>query len=411
MVETEPATSRTELKRTLSLGLVALYGLGTTIGAGIFVLIGKVGGAGGDLAPVSFLVAAAVAVLSALSFAELSVRYPESGGEAVYVKEGLNSTALALSVGLMVVAAGVISTATIVVGFSGYLAEFTAAPRNVTEVAVAICLAAVAASGVRISISLAALITVLEIAVLAVVIGLGTPEAIGDGAARMGQAIRSSPLPAWSGVIAGAVIAFYAFIGFEDIVNVAEETRNPEKVLPAAILITLAGTTLLYVLVSLVALGSVAPGELMASDAPLSLLFERLSGLPGEAVSAIAIVSVLNGALIQMIMASRVLYGLSRRGWLPGPFGDVNARTRTPAKATLFCLFVVAGLVLTLDLERLATAASYVTLIVFALVNTALIATKFGPAADTGEGFRVPRWVPVLGVVLIAGLIVSRVAG
>jgi len=162
-----------KLKRSLSLGLLTLYGLGTTIGARIFVLIGKVAGAGGELAPFSFLLAATIAGLSVLSFAEFASRFPESAGEAVYVKEGLNSSALALVVGLTVTAAGIVSTATIIVGFSGYLADVTAVPRNGAQVAMTLLLAAIAMWGIRASVSVAALVTLIEIGVLVVILGFG----------------------------------------------------------------------------------------------------------------------------------------------------------------------------------------------------------------------------------------------
>lgn len=411
MTDTRKKSSPVQLNRALSLPLVALYGLGTTIGAGIFVLIGKVSGAGGALAPLSFLVAAVVAGLSALSFAELSARYPESGGEAVYVKEGLKSDTLALCVGLLVVTAGVISTATIIVGFSGYFAEFIDLPRNATEVAIAVVLASIALSGVKFSVAVAAMITLLEIGVLLVVIGFGLPDAMSAGVVKLGAAVRDSPLSAWSGVFFGAVIAFYAFIGFEDIVNVAEETRSPERVLPAAIIVTLVVTTLLYLLVSLVVVGIFEPRELADSDAPLTSIYERLSGSSGDTISVVAIVSVLNGALIQVIMASRVLYGLSRRGWLPGPFGDVNRHTRTPAKAIVLCVSGTAGLALTLDIQFLAVSTSYVTLIVFALVNASLIAKKRRSRAAAATSFQVPGWVPVTGIALIAALVLARALG
>ena len=188
-----------ELRRSVSLGLLTLYGLGTTIGAGIFVLIGKVAGASGALAPLSFVVAAAIAGLSAISFAELSSRFPESGGEAIYVKEGLNSRTLALCVGLMVVGAGVISTATIITGFSGYLAEFTAAPRALTQALIALVLAGIAISGIRFSVSVAAAMTLLEIGVLVVIIAFGSTSELGRGIdnlvsrRRCGQAFFMAP--------------------------------------------------------------------------------------------------------------------------------------------------------------------------------------------------------------------------
>lgn len=397
-----------QLKRSLSLGLLTLYGLGTTIGAGIFVLIGKVAGAAGSLAPVSFLLAAAIAGLSALSFAEMSSRFPESAGEAVYVKEGLNSSLLAVIVGLTVVSAGIVSSATIVVGFSGYLSDIVTVPREGAQIAMTLVLAAVAIWGIRVSVLVAAAITLIEIGVLAVIIGFGVSAEIGPGAVGTSLAPDSPSPAAWFGVIYGALLAFYAFIGFEDIVNVAEETRDARRVVPRAILLTLAGTTILYVSVALLAVTAVPPDQLAASDAPLTLLFERVSGLRGDAITVIAIVSVLNGALIQIIMASRVLFGLSRRGWLPGPLGYVHPTTRTPAAAILLCAAAICGLTVTLNLENLAVVTSLLTLFVFVAVNAALLGLRLKSPATDHSGFRIPLAVPALAIASIIFLLLMR---
>lgn len=393
-----------QLNRSLSLGLLTLYGLGTTIGAGIFVLIGKVAGAGGFLAPLSFVLAALIAGLSALSFAELSSRFPESAGEAVYVKEGFNSDILALLTGLCVAAAGIISTATIIVGFSGYLADIAAVPRQAAQVGITVFLAAVVIRGIRTSVTLAAVITLIECGLLLVVIGFGATPEFGQGAEKLAASTREIPAGAWYGVAYGAILAFYAFIGFEDIVNVAEETRDAARVVPRAIVLTLIVTTFLYFAVALVAIAATTPDQLAKSSAPLTLVFERVSGLPGHWVSAVAILSVLNGALIQIIMVSRVFFGLSRRSWLPGILGYVNPKTQTPVSAILICAVIIITLTLTVDLENLAVATSFLTLIIFAVVNAALIRVKQTQGRLPEAAFSVPTIVPVLGILSIAGI-------
>jgi len=395
-----------QLNRSLSMGLLTLYGLGTTIGAGIFVLIGKVAGTGGALAPLSFVIAAVIAGLSALSFAELSSRFPESAGEAVYVKEAFNSNTLALLMGLAVAAVGIISTATIVVGFSGYLADVVAVPRAAARVGITLLLVAVAIRGIRSSVTLAAMITLIEIGLLLVVIFFGASPELGRGVENLVASIGTSSTAAWYGVVYGVILAFYAFIGFEDIVNVAEETRNASRVVPRAIVWTLVVTTILYLAVALVAVAATRPDALAASGAPLTLVFERVSGLPGHWVSIIAILSVLNGALIQIIMVSRVLFGLSRRLWIPGMLGYVHPKTRTPVNAILVGGAAVILLSLTLDLERLAAATSLLTLIVFATVNAALLRIKHLQRAVPDDTFLVPAIFPVLGILSIAGIAV-----
>ena len=390
------------LKRVLFLPLLTLYGLGTTIGAGIFVLIGKIAGVSGPGAPIAFLTASFLAGLSALSFAELSSRYPEAAGEAAYVREGLGSPALALLVGLLVVAAAIVSTSAIIIGFSGYLAEFVPWPPILCRIVIMVLLGALICWGIRETATVAAAITVLEIGVLVAVIVAGIDLA--------GSGNRSSPTPdtaftghLWVGILSGTVLAFYAFMGFEDIVNVAEETEDASRTVPWAIVLTLIVTSLLYVLVAVVAIRAVPISELAASEAPLALIFERASGLTGNVVSAIAIISVLNGALIQTVMASRVLYGLSRRDVLPGWLAYVHPRTGTPIASTVLTVILVAVFAATLPIVRLAEAASLVTLVIFAIVNVALIRIKARGERAPEPPFAVPAFIPVLG--LIASLV------
>jgi basic amino acid/polyamine antiporter, APA family len=393
------------LRRSISLPLLTLYGLGTTIGAGIFILTGKVAGEAGAFAPLAFLVASLLAGFAALSFAEMAARFPESGGEAVYIKEGLGSDRLAVLTGLLVILAGLVSTATIIVGFSGYFSELIALPSLASKIGVAILLGLIAFWGVRESVAIAAFITVAEICVLVVIIGFGVPQLDSEIIRNVVQS-QTIDISAGIGVLSGAMLAFYAFIGFEDIVNVAEETQDAERNVPRAIVMTLVVTTILYALVSSVAVCLSPITELAASAAPLTFLFERISGLPGETISVIAIFSVLNGALIQIIMASRVFYGLSRRGWLPDWIGAIHRRTQTPANAITLCVVTVAMLSTLFPIEGLARVTSLLTLIIFALVAVALIQLKRKSGNASPGIFTVPFWLPVVSVAMIGFLLV-----
>jgi amino acid transporter len=392
------------LKRSISLPLLTLYGLGTTIGAGIFVLIGKIAGISGIYAPIAFLLASVLAGLSAFSFAELSSRYPESAGEAAYVREGLGSNNLALIVGLLVVTAGLVSTSAIVIGFSGYLGEFVPWPAAISRVGVVLVLGALVCSGIGLSVTLAAIITLAEIGVLLIIIAFGA-ELVGTEVEWVTVAPPLDDGNIWFGVVTGAVLAFYAFIGFEDIVNVAEETRDPTRVVPYAIVLTLLCTTILYVVVAAVAVAAVPIDDLAKSEAPLSLIFERASGFSGKPISAIAVISVLNGALIQIIMASRVLFGLSRRKLLPAWFGAVHPRSKTPVAATLFCTGIVVILTSTFQIERLAGVTSLVALTIFAMVNLALLRIKRTRLEVRDQKISVPTWVPFLGLLASIALV------
>ncbi len=401
----EPGPS---LKRGLNLPLLVLYGLGTTIGAGIYALVGKVAGNAGLHAPFAFLLSAALVAFSAFSFAELSSRLPRSAGEAVYVHEGFGLRWLALAVGLLVILAGAVSCATLARGFVGYFQELIAIPTWLGIVAVVLLLGAVAAWGITESALLAAAVTLLEAGGLIFVVWSGH-DALATLPQRWTEIVPSLEGGVWLGLLSAGVVAFYAFIGFEDMVNVAEEVKDVERTLPRAILITLGLTSVLYFLVGLVAVLAVPVDELAASDAPLALLIQRSGSGSGTWISLIAIIAVLNGALVQIIMAARVLYGLSAQGWLPAFFASVHARRRTPVKATLAVAALISGFALLLPLETLARGTSLVTLVIFATVNLALWRLKArGPAPAGTATF--PRWISLGGFLVCAAVFLLEVA-
>ena len=393
----DAAGRQPELRRTLSLPLTMFYGLGNILGAGIYVLIGQVIAHAGGFAPLSFLLASLLACLTAFSYAELSARYPLSAGEAVYVQEGLGLPALSALVGLLIVLAGVVSAATILRGFTGYLQVFLPVPAALSILLLVLLLGGLAAWGIAESVRVAVLITVVEIAGLLLVLYVSAPAVFAAEPAWPDFA----PLlngGAWYGVFLGGFLAFYAFIGFEDMVNVAEEVRRPERNLPRAILLALLVATLLYFLVAMAAVIAVPIDRLAASDAPLAWLYRYLTGREPVAITLISMFAVINGALIQIIMSSRVCYGMANRHWLPAVFGRVNARTRTPLLATLVVSLAVLLMALWLPIGTLAKSTSYFLLLVFALVNLSLWRMKRSSAAPAGI-IHVPLWVPAAGCV------------
>jgi len=384
----------TELKRTLSLLVLVFYGIGTIVGAGIYVLVGEVAGAAGMSAPLAFVVAAILVLFSAFSYAELAARFPKSAGEAIYVQEGLGLTSLAIVVGLGIVSIGIISTATLVHGFVGYLQVFLPLPRPAVIVTLVLLLGLIVAWGIQQSAVIASLMTVVELFGLLLVLWV-TRAAWGGLPARLPEMLPSFDATIVAGILLGAFIAFYAFVGFEDIVNVAEEAREPERNLPRAILTAWAVTTVLYLTVSTASVLVLAPADLKQSQAPLAAVYAQATGKEPLALTAIGLVSVLNGALIQIIMASRVLYGMARRGWLPQRLGDVHGLTHTPLLATAVITCAILVFALWLPLLSLAKLTSLITLSVFTLVNLSLWRLK--ARQPLGAGLTVPYWVPVTG--------------
>lgn len=388
--------------------MITFYGLGTILGAGIYVLVGKIAGVAGLYAPLAFLIAAAIAALSGFSYAELSSRYPRAGGESVYVQQGFGIRALSTLVGLLVALAALVSAATIAHGFTGYLNVFVNMPATPVIVAVVCALGGLAIWGILESAWAAAIATVIELAGLLLVIAVASPS-LETLPARWPELLPSADAAAWSGIMLGAFLAFYAFIGFEDMANIAEEVRDPERNLPRAILLALGVATLLYLLVALVAVLSLPPQQLSASAAPLALIFERASGHPPTLIAAISLFAVVNGALIQIIMASRMLYGMSAAGWIPGIFAQVSVRTGTPVIATVAATCGVLLFALALPLAELARLTSTMVLAIFALVNLALIRVKRRDPAPPGARIY-PGWIPWGGLLLSLALLVFHLA-
>jgi len=384
--------AKVELRRSLSLPLITFYGLGTILGAGIYVLVGKVAGMAGMYAPISFALAAVIAGLSAFTYMELCSRHPLAGGAAVYTQQGFGLRWLSILVGFMIVLSGLVSAATISKGFVGYFRVFVELPDVLIIVAVVVALALLAAWGIAQSVTAAAVATVIEVGGLILIIAVASAS-FGALPERLPELIPSFDLVAWEGIFLGGCLAFYAIIGFEDMANVAEEVQDPIRNMPRAILLAIALSTLLYLAVSLAAVLAVPMDELTASGAPLALMFEQATGASPKIMALISLFAVINGALIQIIMAARMLYGMSREGWLPKRIGKVNARTQTPVLATILVSIGVLVLALALPLVTLAKITSFSVLAVFALLGVALARMKRAGAPARGV-YTVPAWVP-----------------
>ncbi len=383
------ATGEPALKRSLGLFSVTVYGIGTIIGAGIFVLLGKLIGVAGAAAPLAFLLAAIIAGLTGLSYAQLATRLPYSAGEAVYVQEAFGRSWLTLAVGLMVALGGLLSSATIAHGFAGYLNVLWPAPGTLTAVLYLLVLGAVAISGIQETawvVGFIAVTSTIGLIVLAVVIVVGDPDW------RWPELNYSFSALPWVGLFLGAYLAFYACIGFEDLVNLAEEIKQPGRTLSIAIPVSLIFSSLVYIGLAIVALGAAPVHELKASGAPLAFLLNN-AGLKGQLIVVVlSIVAITNGALAQLVMASRVLYGLGRQGLLPKAMADVNRHTRTPLLATGLVILAVVLAALSGDILSLARGTSGLVLIAFTLVNLSLLMLNW----RAGKRLAVTNLLPLL---------------
>jgi amino acid transporter len=391
-------SSQPALRRDVGLTLFTLYGAGNIIGAGIYVLVGKVAGAAGLLAPLAFVLAAVIAGLTGLSYGELGARYPVSAGEAVYLHRAFNRRSISMAVGSLIALAGLVSAATMARGFIGYFNEFFDVEAGLVIIVLIGGLTLIAARGIAESARVAAVLTLIEVGGLLWVIAVASPNLANLANFTLADTVPLTGL-AWQGVLGGAFLAFFAFIGFEDMVNIAEEVRHPERTIPRGIALAFVLSTILYVLVTVVSIATLAPAQLAASDAPLAEVYRIATHKSAAFISLIGLIAVINGALIQIIMAARIFYGMSCNGWLPAFFGVVNARTRTPQRATLVAGSLVLIFALALPLVSLAKITSGMVLVVFTCVNLALIRIKQRDPAVPEGVWKVPMFVPVLGAV------------
>ncbi len=382
------------LKRTISYPLLTLYGLGTILGAGIYVLVGKVAISAGIYAPISFLVAALLAGLSGYSYAALSSRHPKSAGEAVYIQEAFGIRQLSTIVGWMVILTGVVSASTISNGFVGYLQVFVDISDFWAITLLLLAMTGLAVWGVNASVMVTAITTIMGIIGLLLILFVSAPAflTIPERLPELTPPILENGL--WFGVLLGAFLAFYAFIGFEDMVNMAEEVKEPEKTLPKAIIAAIIISSLFYYVIALAAILQLPLDELTASKAPMADIMLQHSEKLAWFVSLISLAAVVNGALVQIIMGARVLYGMGKHNMAPLWLSTIHPTRKTPYIATIIIGITVWVLATNLDLTTLAKITSFIIILVFLMVNLALIKILRGEIHKPEKAMKVSVWIP-----------------
>jgi APA family basic amino acid/polyamine antiporter len=384
------------LRRVLSLWQLIFYGLGVIVGAGIYVAIGAVIERAGTAAPLSFLLAGVAAAMTGLCYAELASRFPDASGAVSYVRHGFGSDRLAVLTGAAVTLAVTVAAASIARGAVDYLAVLVTAPAPLLIIALVGGFTAIAAYGVRESVGLAAALGAIEVAGLVAATAAGLLAAPEFHVANMVPA----DLAGWHGVIAGGFIAFFAFIGFETLANLAEEVTDPHRTLPRGIIGAVAASIVLYVAVAMaVVLADGTGGN------PLVGLFE---GAGASVFAAVGTIAVANGVLIEIVMLARLFYGMARHGQLPGFLGAVHPRTQTPVPATLAAGGIVLATALLIPFEQLLVLTNAVTLAVFVLVDVALWRIQRAPA-DPSQPLLVPRWLPPVAATLSLALMLTEI--
>jgi amino acid transporter len=405
------AREETALKRALTTPLLYFFILGDVLGAGVYVLVGQVAADAGGAVWVPLVVALLLALLTAASYAELATKYPRAGGASHYATRAFGPFA-GFVAGFCMLAAGIVSVAALARGFGGdYLSAFVTLPVGLVAVLFLALLALVNARGIKESTRANVVATVVEVGGLAVIVVLGAWLLLrGDGDVGRLTQLGTPEKGAAAAVLSGSVLAYYSFVGFETSVNVAEETRDPRRSYPRALFGALATAGAVYLLVGLAASAAVPTDRLAGSSGPLLEVVEEAGGVPPRLFSAIALVAVANGALLTGIMSSRLAYGMAKDGLLPAALTKVLPGRRTPWAAIAVTTLLAMFLALTGSVATLASTLVLLLLVVFLMVNTAVLVLRRDPGET--DHFRSPTVLPVLGIascVLLATQIEAQV--
>jgi len=384
------------LRRVITTPMLVIFVLGDILGAGIYALVGEVAGEVGGAIWTAFLVALTLAFFTAFAYAELVTKYPDAAGAALYVNKALRKPFVTFLVAFTVAASGITSASTAAIAFGGdYLGVFIELPVLGVAIAFIIVLALINYRGINESIKVNLGLTAIEIAGLLIIVGIGI-AALVTGTGEPSCAMEFNPdTSAALAILGGASLAFFALIGFEDSVNVAEETTNPRRAYPRALFGGLALASVIYLFVAFTATMVVPTQQLADSDGPLlEVVRAGPVAIPPRVFSVFALVAVTNTALINMIMASRLLYGMAKQNIVPSALGRVSGR-KTPVVAIVFTTLVAFGLVATGELDTLADTTVLLLLVVFSLVNICALLLRHD---DVGHHyFHAPVIFPVLG--------------
>ena len=378
-VTTEVLGTARPLRRSLGLWQVSATGVGVILGAGVYALIGPAAALAGDALWVAFLAAGATAGMTAYSYARLGAMQPKASPEFQYTALAFGSR-IGFAAGWLMLVADVCAAAAVALGFAGYVTHITGTPTVLNAIGLLVVLGAFAGAGVTNSVRLALLLTAVEAAGLVFVIVIGVPSW-----GRTNHLVAPGGL---GGVSAAAALIFFAYLGFDELGNFAEEMREPARDLPRALVIALTATTLIYVAVALSATAVVGWRELAATPAPLAVVARHVLGSRADAVmTGIALCATANTVLLLLMAAARSVYGMAAAGVLPAPLAHVGARA-VPGRATMVVLGVAGALVLIGDLRDVALLTDAAVLASFMLVNAALVWLAARRRAGTAGGRR-----------------------
>ena len=407
------AREHPDLKRGIGPWLLLFFVLGDIVGAGIYALVGEVGGIIGGAIWAAFLSAFVLAIFTASSYAELVTKYPRAGGSATYVNNAFRNPFVSFMVAFAVMTSGITSACTLTLAFSGdYLAQFISVPVIGAALVFMVLIGAINFYGISESVRINVILTCVEITGLILIILIGI-VALSAGTGDPGRAFEfKEGTSVLTALLGGTVLAFYALIGFDDSVNVAEETQHPSRNYPRAIFGALLLAGVIYLLVTFTASMVVPTGTLAESSGPLLEVVEAgpLS-IPTKLFAAIALLAVSNGALINMIMASRIIYGMGDQGVVPTVFSSVHRGRRTPWVSILFTTTIALLLLIAIGrndeaLSTLGSTTVILLLIAFVMVNISVLVLRRDEVGH--EHFRAPTVFPILGAVVASALLIYQ---
>ncbi len=366
----EAMKKQASLRRVLGLWQTTLAGVGIIFGAGIYVLVGKAAAIAGAQVWLSFLVAALVAGITGLSYAELSSMYPKASAEYEYSKNAFGKR-IGFLVGWLAIIAAIVSAATVALGFGGYLGALTGFPILWLAIGVIVACSYIVFRGIGISTDIAAVFTIVE--------SLGLMAIIFIGAPHLGNPVLwdfSSFNP--SSIFTAAALIFFAFIGFEDIVRMSEETKSPKKTIPQALVLAIIISSIVYVLVAASAVSVLGAEKLGASQAPLADVAAQSYGANAFfALAIIALFSTFNTILLILLSASRLVYGIGKDKELPEVVSYIYPKTGTPLYAILIVMVLAAFLAALGDITLVANATDFLLFLIFIVINASVIVLRY----------------------------------
>jgi basic amino acid/polyamine antiporter, APA family len=390
----ENPLATTSLQRVLGLTEVTAGGVGIIIGAGIYVLLGAATAHAGSLVWVAFLFAAVLSALTGLSYAELSSMFPSAAGEYEYTRRALPEW-VAFVIGWTMIVGLVVAAATVSIGFGRYARYFLDIDARVAALGLLAAVSMVAMGGVKQSARLTVGLSAVQVGGLVLVIAIGVPH-VGD--------VNLFTGPGVAGVLGAAALVFFAFIGFDEVITLAEETRDPTRTVPRALLLALGLSTILYIAVAIAAVSVLGAEALAASPRPLADVMAHVLGHRGATVvAAIAVMTTTNTTLLAMTAGSRVIYGMARAGALPRTLAAVHPTRGTPVHAIIVAVLVAAGFAAFGEFTVIAAITDFAVYVVFLAVNaTVIILRRNHP--ELSRPFAVPGAIHGVPIVPILGL-------